>query len=164
MARDLYIARLKAVPLFAQMAKRELDQLVRQADHLRYPARHQVIKEGTPGEEFWLVIEGQLAVERGGATVATLGPGDWFGELSVLDAGPRDATITSTSPVELMVIGRRQFWGALQGSPTLMRKVIVGLARRLHAMDGLDSAARRSPEPAATVDLTQQRKGSATPV
>jgi CRP-like cAMP-binding protein len=163
MARDLYIARLKAVPLFGQMAKRELDLLVRQADHLRYPARHQVIKEGTPGEEFWLVIEGNLVVERGGTTVATLGPGDWFGELSVIDAGPRDATITSTTPVELMVIGRRQFWGALQGSPTLMKKVIIGLARRLHEMDGLDTAARQGGA-SATVDLTRQRKGSSAAV
>ena len=163
MARDLYIARLKAVPLFGHMAKRELDLLVRQADHLRYPARHQVIKEGTPGEEFWLVIEGNLVVERGGTTVATLGPGDWFGELSVIDAGPRDATITSTTPVELMVIGRRQFWGALQGSPTLMKKVIIGLARRLHEMDGLDTAARQGGA-SATVDLTRQRKGSSAAV
>jgi len=163
MARDLYIARLKAVPLFGHMAKRELDLLVRQADHLRYPARHQVIKEGTPGEEFWLVIEGNLVVERGGKTVATLGPGDWFGELSVIDAGPRDATITSTTPVELMVIGRRQFWGALQGSPTLMKKVIIGLARRLHEMDGLDTAARQGTAP-ETVDLTRQRKGSTAAV
>ncbi len=163
MARDLYIARLKAVPLFGHMAKRELDLLVRQADHLRYPARHQVIKEGTPGEEFWLVIEGNLVVERGGTTVATLGPGDWFGELSVIDAGPRDATITSTTPVELMVIGRRQFWGALQGSPTLMKKVIIGLARRLHEMDGLDTAARQGTAP-ENVDLTRQRKGSTAAV
>ncbi len=163
MARDLYIARLKAVPLFGHMAKRELDLLVRQADHLRYPARHQVIKEGTPGEEFWLVIEGNLVVERGGTTVATLGAGDWFGELSVIDAGPRDATITSTTPVELMVIGRRQFWGALQGSPTLMKKVIIGLARRLHEMDGLDTAARLGTAPEA-VDLTRQRKGSTAAV
>lgn len=164
MARDLYIARLKAVPLFGHMAKRELDLLVRQADHLRYPARHQVIKQGTPGEEFWLVIEGNLVVERAGTTVATLGPGDWFGELSVIDAGPRDATITSTTSVELMVIGRRQFWGALQGSPTLMRKVIVGLARRLHEMDGLDTAARSREEAPGDVDLTRQRKGSSASV
>ena len=161
MARDLYIARLKAVPLFGHMAKRELDLLVRQADHLRYPARHQVIKEGTPGEEFWLVIEGNLVVERGGTTVATLGPGDWFGELSVIDAGPRDATITSTTPVELMVIGRRRFWTTVEGSPSLMRKLMIGLARRLHEMDGLDTAARQGT---ASVDLTRQRKGSTAAV
>ncbi|MEO7979531.1 MAG: cyclic nucleotide-binding domain-containing protein, partial [Sporichthyaceae bacterium] len=96
-----------------------------------------------------------------GTTVATLGPGDWFGELAVIDSSPRDATITATTPVELMVIGRRQFWATLQGSPTLMRKVIIGLARRLHEMDALDAATRR---PETTVDLTRQREGSTASV
>jgi CRP-like cAMP-binding protein len=161
MAKDLYIARLKAVPLFAQLAKKELDLLVRQADHLRYAARHQVIREGTPGEEFWLVIEGTLDVERGGKVVASLGPGDWFGELAVIDPGPRDANVTTTSPVELMVIGRRQFWGTLEGSPALMRKVIVGLARRLRAADAADAAARKEH---TSVDLTRQRSGETAQV
>ena len=66
MAKDQYIARLKSVPLFAGMSKKELDLMVRQADHLRYPARYTVVREGRPGEEFWLVVEGELAVERGG--------------------------------------------------------------------------------------------------
>ena len=62
MAKDQYIARLKSVPLFAGMSKKELDLMVRQADHLRYPARYTVVREGRPGEEFWLVVEGELAV------------------------------------------------------------------------------------------------------
>jgi CRP-like cAMP-binding protein len=151
MAKDLYIARLKAVPLFGGMSKKELDLMVRQADHLRYPARYTVVREGTPGEEFWLVVEGELAVQRGGRTVATLGPGDSFGELAVIDPAPRDATIVSTSPVELMVIGRRRFWATLEDSHTLMRKVIVGLAQRLRAADQADSARREG-----TVDITDK--------
>ena len=142
MAKDLYIARLKSVPLFAGMSKKELDHMVRQADHLRYPARYSVVREGRPGEEFWLVIEGELVVQRGGEEVATLGPGDWFGELAVIDPAPRDATIVSTTPVELMVIGRRRFWSILEDSPTLMRKVIVGLAQRLRQADQEDTAER----------------------
>lgn len=142
MAKDLYIARLKAVPLFAALSKKELDLVVRQADHLRYPARYRVVREGSPGEEFWLVIEGELAVNRGGEDVAHLGPGDYFGELAVIDPAPRDATIVSTTPVELMVIGRQRFWRTLEGSPTLMRKLMIGLARRLRGMDAQDTAAR----------------------
>ena len=142
MAKDLYIARLKAGPLFGGMSKKELDLMVRQADHLRYPARHTVVREGPPGEEFWLVVEGELGVERGGETVAKLGPGDSFGELAVIDPAPRDATIVATTPVELLVIGRRRFWATLESSPTLMRKVIVGLAQRLRAADEADTARR----------------------
>ena len=135
MSKDLYIQRLRAVPLFSGLAKRELDLIVRQADHLRYPARYRVVREGTPGEEVWMVIEGELAVNRGGVEVATLGPGDYFGELAVLDPAPRDASVVATTPVELMVIGRRRFWTAVEGSPSLMRKLMVGLARRLHEAD-----------------------------
>jgi CRP/FNR family transcriptional regulator, cyclic AMP receptor protein len=146
MAKDLYIARLKAVPLFASLSKRELDVLLRQADHLRYPARYRVVREGSNGDEFWMVLEGEVAVERGGEQVAKLGPGDFFGELAVIDSAPRDATVVSTTPVELLVISRQRFWATLEGSPTLMRKIIIGLARRLHELDAKDSAARAAAQ------------------
>jgi CRP/FNR family transcriptional regulator, cyclic AMP receptor protein len=135
MSKDLYIQRLRAVPLFSGLAKRELDLIVRQADHLRYPARYRVVREGTPGEEFWMVIEGELAVTRGGVQVATLGPGDYFGELAVIDPAPRDASVVATTPVELMVVGRRRFWATIEASPALMRKLMWGRARRLHEAD-----------------------------
>jgi CRP-like cAMP-binding protein len=89
------------------------------------------------------VVVGLLAVLRGGLVVAWLGPGHHFGELADTDTTPRDATILSTSPVELLHnIARRRFWALVEGSPTLMRKVIVGLAHRLHEMDAADTAAR----------------------
>src|SRR5215218_6581899 len=135
MSKDQYIQRLKSVPLFSSLAKRELDLLVRQADHLRYPARYRVVREGTPGEEFWMVIEGELAVHRGGRQVAVLGAGDYFGELAVIDPAPRDASVVAITPVELMVLGRRRFWATVEGSPALMRKLMIGLARRLHEAD-----------------------------
>src|SRR5512145_2912561 len=119
MAKDLYVARLKSVPLFASLSKRELDLVLKQADHLRFPARYRVVREGATGEEFWMVLDGRLAVHRGGQEVAELGPGDFFGELAVLDPAPRDATIVSTTPVELLVIGRRRFWALMEGSPTI---------------------------------------------
>jgi len=142
MPKDLYLDRLRAVPLFAALSKRELGALLRQADHLRFPARYQVVREGGSGDEFWLVIEGELTVQRGGDAVARLGPGDYFGELAVIDSAPRDATVVTATPVELMVIDRRRFWSVLEGSPTLMRKIIIGLARRLHEADARDTATR----------------------
>jgi CRP/FNR family cyclic AMP-dependent transcriptional regulator len=142
MARDEKLARLRAVPMFATLSKRELGLLLRQADELRYPARQQVVKEGTRGEEFWMVIDGELAVERGGREVARLGPGEFFGELAVIDTTTRDATVVSKTPVDLLCIGQRSFWALVEGSPTLMRKMMVGMARRLHEMDAKDSAAK----------------------
>jgi CRP/FNR family cyclic AMP-dependent transcriptional regulator len=156
MARDLYVARLKAVPLFAQLSKKELAMLVRQADHIEYPEGFVVIREGQSGNEFWLVISGTLSVQRGGDEVDTLGSGDWFGELAVIDPAPRDATIVATSPVELMVIGRQRFWATLEGSTSLMRKVIIGLAHRLREMDAADAAERRS----GSDDVPSPRSGA----
>ena len=86
-----------------------------------------------------MIVEGHLAVEREGKQVATLGPGDYFGELAVIDAAPRSATVVSTTPVELLVITRRRFWATLEESPTLMRKFIVGLARRLREAESARS-------------------------
>lgn len=142
MAKHQYIARLKSVPLFNTLTKKELELVLKQADHLRFSARHTVVRQGTTGEEVWMVIEGELTVNRGGEEVARLGPGDHFGELSVIDARPRDASVVAATPVELLVIGRRRFWALLEGSPTLLRKVLVDLARRLHELDAADTAAR----------------------
>ena len=144
MSKDLYIQRLRAVPLFSTLSKRELDLIVRQTDSLRYPARYRVVREGTPGEEFWLVIDGELAVTRGGVEVATLGPGDYFGELAVIDPAPRDASVVAAPPVELMVLGRRRFWTTVEASPSLMRKLMIGLARRLHEADRREIDLRKS--------------------
>lgn len=142
MAKDQYIARLKSVPLFDSLSKKELELVLRQADHLRFPPRQTVVREGTTGEEVWMVIEGELSVHRGGEEVARLTPGDYFGELAVIDARPRDASIIAETPVELLVIGRRRFWSLIEGSPTLLRKLLVDLARRLHDLDAADTQKR----------------------
>lgn len=90
MAKDLFIARLKAVPIFASMSKKELDVVLRQADHLRYAPRHTVVREGEPGEEFWMVVDGELAVQRGGRKSPGSGPATT--SVSWLSSTPRPAT------------------------------------------------------------------------
>ena len=143
MAKDQYIQRLKTVPLFASLSKKELNLLLGQADHLRYPAT----LPGRPRGTRWARSSGWSSTASSrcnavAAQVATLGPGDYFGELSVIDSSPRDATVIATTPVELLVIGRRRFWATVQGSPTLMRKLMIGLANRLHEADRRESALR----------------------
>jgi CRP-like cAMP-binding protein len=160
MAKDHYIQRLKTVPLFSSLSKKELNLLLGQADNLRYPPRFRVVQEGTQGEELWLVVDGELAVHRGGHQVASLGPGDYFGELSVIDSSPRDATVISTTPVELLVIGRRRFWATIQGSPTLMRKLMIGLANRLHEADRRETAS--NGRVATTGSASVRQKASST--
>jgi CRP/FNR family cyclic AMP-dependent transcriptional regulator len=142
MSADPALELLKQVPLFAQLSRKELHLLVREADRMAYPSGFVVIQEGQSGNEFWLVVSGSLTVRRGGQVVAELGPGDWFGELAVIDPAPRDATVLTTSEVDLLVLGRQRFWAVLEGSTTMMRKVIIGLAHRLRQMDEADTARR----------------------
>jgi len=155
MSNARFAVRLEGVPLFARMSKKERERIVKHADEMTFPDGFTVVRQGESGNEFWLVVSGTLSVRRGGEEVDQLGPGDWFGELAVIDPAPRNATIVTTTPVTLLVLGRQRFWEAMQGSPTLMRKVIIGLASRLREMDAADTAVRRHRQR----DLSGDRPG-----
>ncbi len=135
MSKDAYLDRLRAVPMFAALSKKELAAVLRAGGPLQYPAGHKVIREGTPGSELWVVISGDLTVSRDGDTVDTLGPGDFFGELAVIDPAPRNATITADTAVELVAIDGRRFWALMEQAPPVARKLMVHLARRVREHD-----------------------------
>jgi CRP-like cAMP-binding protein len=82
-----------------------------------------------------VIIEGTATVSRHGRKVATLGPGDAFGELALLDKAPRNATVTAATPMELVVLGQREFGGLIDEVPGFARKLLAGMARRLRDSD-----------------------------
>ncbi|MGH8892954.1 MAG: cyclic nucleotide-binding domain-containing protein, partial [Actinomycetes bacterium] len=131
MAKDLYIARLKSVPLFKSLSKRELDLLLRQADHLRFPARYRVVREGSSGEEFWMVIEGELAVHRGGQDVAHLGPGDHFGEIALFHDVPRNATVTADADLSCLALSSWEFRPFVEAHPMVAWQLLETMSVRL---------------------------------
>ena len=133
--RDAKIARLANVPMFSACSKKDLDTLARLADEITVPEGKEIIREGDSGHEFYVVIEGKATVSRGGHEVGALGAGDYFGELALLDGQKRDATIVATAPTELLVIGVREFVTLLEDVPQLTRKLLGGMARRLHELD-----------------------------
>jgi CRP-like cAMP-binding protein len=94
-----------------------------------------VVREGEPGDEFFVILRGTATVSRGGAEVAALGPGDFFGELALFDPAPRNATVTATTPLALAVLPRAAFQEALS-EPPIRERVFLGMARRLHELDG----------------------------
>ena len=94
-----------------------------------------IIVEGTTGHEFFLILDGQASVRRGGRKVASLGPGDYFGELSLLDRAPRNATIVADGEVEVAVIGQREFMAVLDQVPAVSHKLLVTMAHRLREAD-----------------------------
>ena len=122
---------IKRVPLFASASKAELEEIASIADEIDLPEGKAVIKEGEAGREFLVLVEGTAIVERGGRKLASLGPGDFCGEIALIAKLPRTATITTTSPVRALVITDRAFRQLLDHSPQIQIGVLNALAERL---------------------------------
>lgn len=122
---------IKSVPLFAAASKSELNEIAQIADEIDFPEGKTLITEGDTGREFFVLIEGNADVERGGKKVASLGPGDFFGEVALIAKTPRNATITTTSAVRALVITDRAFRQLLDHSPAIAVPVLQALAERI---------------------------------
>ncbi len=105
------------------------------ATTLQFSAGDVLAKQGAYGHEFVVIVEGQARVEAGGRLLAVLEPGEFFGEIALLDGGVRTATVTAQTDVVAEVISHRDFDGLVARSPGLDRKLLAGLARRLRQAD-----------------------------
>jgi CRP/FNR family transcriptional regulator, cyclic AMP receptor protein len=124
---------LKSIPLFAACSPDELKQVAAKASAISYPAGTVLAREGEVGCEFMVIVEGTAEVRRAGTDALALGPGDFFGEIALLDGGPRTASVVATSDVSAEVIEERDFRVLLYDVPSLSRKLLVGVAKRLRA-------------------------------
>ena len=122
---------IKGVPLFSSASKHELGEIASIADEIDLPEGKVLIAEGDTGREFFVLIDGTAEVTRGGKKVASIGPGDFFGEIALISKTPRNATITTTSPVRALVITDRAFRSLLDHSPQIQIGVLSALAERL---------------------------------
>lgn len=122
---------LKRTALFAKCTRAELTEVALSADEREAPEGATLAKEGRQGREFFVLVEGAVAVGRGGKKLAALGPGDWFGEIAILTYKPRTATVTAISPVRLLVISDRAFRRAVETTPRIALTVLRSAAERL---------------------------------
>jgi CRP/FNR family transcriptional regulator, cyclic AMP receptor protein len=135
---------IRGVPLFAGLLPTELERIALVMHPLELSAGELVCSEGDPGHQFYVIAKGEAAVEHGGHTVAKLHPGDYFGELALLDRGPRSATVRVVSDARLYVLHEQSFVGVLNEVPALAQKLLASLASRLRdaearaARGGLD--------------------------
>ena len=134
-SKDEYLERLSEVSLFRALSHKDLQVLGRSADVVDVEAGRVLVREGEPGREFFVLISGEVSVVVDGHEVAVLSEGQWFGELALIDPAPRDATVTTLSPCQLLVIESRRFLPLLEEVPVLSHKLMVGLARRLREAD-----------------------------
>ncbi len=125
------MAALATVPLFDRFSKRHLRRLASEADVVEVQPGRAIVTEGDEGEAMFVLLSGSARVVRAGRKVASLIPGDFFGELSALDGGPRTASIVAETPVQALRLFRHTFRRMIDGEPALAMGLLEGLARRL---------------------------------
>jgi CRP/FNR family transcriptional regulator, cyclic AMP receptor protein len=122
---------LRRVPLFANLGKRDLERLGGIADELDLGATRTLIREGTRGREFFVLVEGEAKVTKNDRRLATMRAGDFFGEIALITDVPRTSSVTAETPVRLLVLTKRDFQRLLREQPQIQRKVLEALALRL---------------------------------
>jgi len=134
-ARTDTVGALSGVPLFESLSGRERSLVARAARTVAAGAAEELVREGEPGDEFFLILDGTATVRRNGRKVASLGPGDYFGELAILDGARRSATVVADGPATLLVLAGRDLVAALEEAPGLSAKLLVAMAGRLREAD-----------------------------
>jgi CRP-like cAMP-binding protein len=129
--QDHKIGHLQNVPLLEGCSRKQLKSIARIAEVREVPAGTELTRSGEPGDEFFLLVDGKARVDVTPRRRVHLKPGDFFGEISLLDGGPRSATVVTETPARLLVITRRDFARLLADAPDLARAVMAVLCRRL---------------------------------
>ena len=131
LGRDAKIQLLKDVPLFAGCTKKELRELAARTDEIDLREGYVLMREGRPGREFVVLVEGTAEVTKDGKKLADLGAGDWVGEIALLTNVPRTATVTASSPIRVLVITDRAFRRLVETMPSIALKVLASVGDRL---------------------------------
>jgi CRP/FNR family transcriptional regulator, cyclic AMP receptor protein len=118
-------------PIFAALTERQLKSLAKTAKVVSFPANARVVKQGEPGIGMYLLLSGEAEVRQGERLLARLGPGQFFGEMTLLDEQPRSADVVAVRPSECAVLSRWEFWGFAKGEPEVLQGVMREMARRL---------------------------------
>lgn len=131
---------LADIEMFSELSRKDLKSVGRLMTSVQIKTGKALMKEGEPGREFLIIIDGTATVRRGGRVLAQVGPGDFLGELAIIAGVPRNATVTADAEMEVSVLNRREFTTLLDDQPSIARKVLVGAVKRIHNIEpGLTS-------------------------
>ena len=139
--KDLHVTKkrrldlLGRVWLFEGCSRRELNLLADAATEMEVPAGKVLTEQGSVGRHFMVIVDGEVDVTRDGTQVAVLGPGDFFGEMSLLDGEPRTATAVTLGPTHVLMLTTAAFNQVLESMPTVDRKLLTVLAKRLRDIE-----------------------------
>lgn len=131
---DEKLAILRSVPLFVGLDDGELKAVGGLTTEVDVPAGHELAREETFGDEFYMILDGNVRIHRAGSTIRTLGPGDFLGEIALIDHGRRTASATAETDCRLLVLGHREFHSLLDAQPDIRVHVLEALARRVRQL------------------------------
>jgi CRP/FNR family cyclic AMP-dependent transcriptional regulator len=134
-SKKSYLESLRRVSLFSSCSNKDLEKIAKAGDEVTMAAGSLVVDQGQTGREAFVILKGSATVRRNGKKVATLGPGSVVGELSLLDHGPRTASVVADTDCVMLVISQRQFLGVLDSIPALSHKMLATLAGRIRELD-----------------------------
>lgn len=132
MAHEEFLAR---VPIFGSCTPSEIEAIVAVAQESGFQPGQIVVTQGTPGQAFYLILSGRVEIIRDGQSLGAFGPGDFFGEMSLLDQAPRSATIRALEPTLCLMLSSWDFKGLLEQYPSIAVKLLEVLSRRLRVAD-----------------------------
>jgi CRP/FNR family cyclic AMP-dependent transcriptional regulator len=128
-------ALLSKVPLFEGLSKKELRSVAKELQEETFNSGQDIVTAGKPGGRFYLIVDGQAKVIKGDRARSTLGPGDYFGEISIIDKGPRSATVRADSYVRALSIASWNFLSVLEENFSIARKIMETLCARVRESD-----------------------------
>ena len=134
-SRSEKVKLLQRVALFEGLSSRQLAQVARLVDEVNVAAGKRLAMAGQTGRELFVIVEGRALARTARGRTVQLGPGQFFGEMSLLDGGPRSATVEASTPMRLLVIGYREFWQLLAESPLIAKQIMRVLSNRLREAD-----------------------------
>ena len=133
MGQTEFETQLRRVPLFSAMTDAAITAIAELVGEAGFAPGAHLTEEGAPGDAFYVLSSGAALVSRGGATVRSLGPGDFVGEISLIDGKPRTATVTASVPVRALVLRRDAFLSLLDRYPSVRLGVLMALTERIRA-------------------------------
>jgi CRP-like cAMP-binding protein len=137
---DVRIKHLARVPLFSGCTDEELRRIAHISKIVEVPVETVLTEMGAPGDSFFFIIDGRVSVQTQVGSGDPLRPGDFFGEMSLLDGEPRSATITATTDVRLLIVEHSHFWRLLGETPDLVRRILIVLSRRVRRLEQVANA------------------------
>lgn len=134
-SKKAYLEHLRNVSLFQSCTQKDLEKIAKASDEITMKAGTLIVDQGQTGREAFVVLEGSVSVKRNGKKLGSFGPGTVVGELSLLDHGPRTATVLCETDCTLLLLDQRHFMGVLDDVPALAHRLLSSLAGRIRDLD-----------------------------